>query len=244
MRKAKDETKNAFEIAAAVAFSAVQKLSSLIADTIVDAFDPTSDKTIEQRIGSFFQSIARQLLELTAQALIFRAILGLGGGDTPNAFGRLFGLGAATGGFITPNGARGYAAGGSIRPAGLPASDTVPIWATPGEYMVKKSAVSTYGADTMQAINRMLVDPGELRSLAGLTGRRRASRRRSSAGFAVGGTIPSDTGQGDSGPQMPVVVPLPADNATMEALLNGGQGAYFSFVQSNQKRFKGALGIS
>lgn len=234
LEEANKNVKTTAEIAADVTVSAVEGASKLISDLIVDAFDPTKDSSIEERIGQFFQSIARQLLQLTTQALIFRAVLG----------GTTGGIGLAQGGLV-PTG-QGYAAGGSIRPAGLPASDTVPIWATPGEFMVKKRAVNTYGADTIAAINNMLVDPGSLRSLAGLTSRRRAAKRRSGAGFALGGTIPTDTGAGGSGaagPQMPVVVPLPADNATMEALLNGGQGAYFSFVQSNKRRFRSALGI-
>jgi len=61
-------------------------------------------------------------------------------------------------------------------------------------------------------------------------------------GGGVGGGNTGNTGDSEQS-NMPLVA-VPADDATMETLLNGGKSAYFSFVQSNQGRFKAALGLS
>lgn len=246
LREANEQVKTTAEIAADVVVGAVQSASKLIADTIVDAFDPTKDATLEQRIGSFLQGIARQLLQLTTQALIFRALVGAGFGGASG--GGLVG-GAASGG---PVPAQGFNTGGRVgmspaRPAGLAASDTVPAWLTPGEHVIKKPSVRMYGADLVEKINQGLIDPGSLRSLAGLTGRRRASSRpKGGMGFATGGPVPSASpapaAAPQEGPNMPVVA-LPADNATLEALLTGGAGAYMTFVQSNKRQIRAALGV-
>lgn len=256
LEQANEEVGTAYEIAAQTTLAAVQSLSGAIADTIVDAFDPTSDKTLEQRIGAFLQAVAKQLIQLTVQAILLRSVLaGIGGG---------VGVGAADGGQIPAQGlaaggivgafkrARGYAAGGTVgrsprRPSGLPASDTTPIWATPGEFMIKRSAVNTYGADAMKAINDMLVDPGSLRSVAGLASRRRSVSRRPKIGFADGGMIGRTAGASTASAAVEAVnmplVAIPANDATLEALINGGKNAMFAFLQANQNKVKGALNI-
>jgi hypothetical protein len=47
-----------------------------------------------------------------------------------------------------------YASGGLIRGAGTPTSDSIPINASNGEFMMQASAVRTYGTDFMNAINQ------------------------------------------------------------------------------------------
>lgn len=250
--QANEDVGTAFEISAQTTLKAVQGLSELIADSIVDAFDPTSDKTIEQRIGLFFQSIGRMLLQLTIQAILLRSVLAGIGGGTVTAASAATSLAAAMGGFVP---AKGYATGGTVghsprRPKGLAASDTVPAWLTPGEYVVKKSAVAAYGADAIRAINNMLVDPGSLRSLAGLTARRRSVRMGSKLGFAEGGLIGGGRSSGvssgpvgdDTGFSMPLVA-VPATDATLEALFAGGKNAYFDFLQANQGKVRAVLGL-
>jgi TP901 family phage tail tape measure protein len=60
--------------------------------------------------------------------------------------------GAATGGLITSSGGVAYRAGGGsiFQPKG---TDTVPAMLTPGEYVIKKSAVDRVGVGTLSAIN-------------------------------------------------------------------------------------------
>ena len=107
------------------------------------------------------------------------------------------GAGVAEGGHIRSGGrpssahrfARGLAGGG--RPPGLDPRDTVPLWGQVGEFMMKLRAVQSYGLNTMNAINEGLVDPMQLRALAGT-----ASYRKGSLGLALGGEVARGRGRG------------------------------------------------
>lgn len=67
--------------------------------------------------------------------------------------------GYSTGGLITGTGAQYFASGGSVRARSFPGrpmgTDTVPIWATPGEYMMKKKAVDFFGVSFMRRVNNL-----------------------------------------------------------------------------------------
>lgn len=67
--------------------------------------------------------------------------------------------GYSTGGLITGTGAQYFASGGSVRARSFPGrpmgTDTVPIWATPGEYMMKKKAVDFFGINFMRRVNNL-----------------------------------------------------------------------------------------
>ena len=54
------------------------------------------------------------------------------------------------------------AAGGvaGMHPGGPIGSDTVPAWLTPGEFVIRKSAVDLYGLDFFNALNRKQYSPG------------------------------------------------------------------------------------
>jgi hypothetical protein len=93
-----------------------------------------------------------------------------GGGGGGGLFGVLAGLFS------------GHAAGGLIKGQGGPTSDSVPARLSPGEYVVKASAVSAFGAHNLEAINRGLQVP----SLANL----RLPK------FAEGGLVGPDAGRG------------------------------------------------
>ena len=91
--------------------------------------------------------------------------------------------------------AQGLAAGGFARPRGLHPSDTVPIWAAPGEFMQPRAAVNRYGVEVMEALRRGIVNPDIMKGLAGVRSLS-ASRTAVSTGrvgFATGGPI----GRGD-----------------------------------------------
>lgn len=67
--------------------------------------------------------------------------------------------GYSTGGLIAGTGAQYFASGGSVRARSFPGrpmgTDTVPIWATPGEYMMKKKAVDFFGINFMRRVNNL-----------------------------------------------------------------------------------------
>jgi hypothetical protein len=168
--------------------------------------------------------------------------------------------GAAEGGFIGSGKYAAFAVGGHVHgalprvtpPPGVPRSDTVAAYLTPGEFVQKASAVRTYGLQVMDAINRRLIDPGLLK---GLTGIRKMRAVRQSAntnpGFADGGLVTSQiqqiasrlegdikrSGVADSGP----AVAVPVADEQLETMLASGKEAFRRFLRDNAGDFDGIL---
>lgn len=136
------------------------------------------------------------------------------------------GLGFARGGQVPWGGgapslahlfAPGLARGG--RPSWLPSSDTVAAWLTPGEWVMPVSTVRKYGEGVMEAFRSGLVDPGIAQALAHGVPVPAAVSSPAPRGYASGGAVAGGMGGGAA----PVVTPaIVANEATMEALLNGG----------------------
>lgn len=210
----------------------------LVSSSIVDAFDPTQKFDLKERFARFLQDIAKLIIQQLTQIAIAKAILGLGLGVPGLADGGPV-VGRAQGGSIPRRRARpslahfrrprGLAAGG--RPAGLDPTDTVPIWAAPGEWMMRVAAVRKYGIDVMARINSGLVDPIALKSLAVAGGRAPRLRSGHSIGFAEGGQISAP-------PSAPaasatVVPALIASEETMDTLIRGGERSLIDFMRRN-----------
>lgn len=210
----------------------------LVSSSIVDAFDPTQKFDLKERFARFLQDIAKLIIQQLTQIAIAKAILGLGLGVPGLADGGPV-VGRAQGGSIPRRRAspslahfrrpRGLAAGG--RPAGLDPTDTVPIWAAPGEWMMRVAAVRKYGVDVMARINSGLVDPIALKSLAVAGGRAPRLRSGHSIGFAEGGQISAP-------PSAPaasatVVPALIASEETMDTLIRGGERSLIDFMRRN-----------
>jgi hypothetical protein len=254
-----------FEAGLELARGALNQFASFVADTIVDAFDPTQDFDIQERFARFLQGIARQVIETLTRLAVAKAILGLGLTGAAEG-GEIGATGLARGGPVprrsraerarTHAQARGYAGGGRIghsykRPAGLDPRDTTPIWAQPGEFMMKLDAVRKYGTGIMHAINEGLIDPTSLKSLAGTGG---MSRRRRSAriGYVDGGEIQQAAagaqavadavGGGQQQQGQTVVQPvLVADDASVSRLLTGGRRGFLDAVRDNSSEIEGIL---
>lgn len=112
-------------------------------------------------------------------------------------------------------GLKGRSAPGFARPfaAGGASSDTVPAMLTPGEFVVRKSAVDHFGPDFLDAINQMRVSPGALRSML--------SPRAPIARFATGGPVGVTAG----------ATILPAQGSTTPAAPGGVTNNYaFTFA--------------
>lgn len=145
---------------------------------------------------------------------------------------------------------QGLAIGGPVRtargrPRNIPASDTVPIWGTPGEFMQPLRAVRMYGTRTMEALRAGLIDPSAVASLVPGSAAL-ATRTSPGAGFAEGGLIseqPRTVSSGSSssdggGVQKAVVVP---SEQSFERLLGGGKGAMLKFLAENSGAVNSAL---
>lgn len=131
---------------------------------------------------------------------------------------------ASTGGAVP----KGYASGGSIasipRPANIPASDTVPAWLTPGEFVIQKSAVDSLGLKALNALNRGFLTPESF-----IPARRHVRTSASSVrGFATGGAVGStSTPRKQSRTRQPPVTPvLVASENTFDQMVAGGQNSF------------------
>jgi len=86
-------------------------------------------------------------------------------------------------------GAQGFATGGPIRGPGTSTSDSVPIWASAGEFMVKAAAVRKYGVGFLHALNNMKIEPNF--DIGGLVPYQSTNPKLQ---FAEGGLIPARSG--------------------------------------------------
>lgn len=223
----------------------IQQVSATIASTLLSAFlDPQAD--IREAFASLFRSLAQQLLQLIIQTLIVRAISGVGGfnqgGEVPQALAR--------GGRVRPGGrasiahamASGFAAGGMPfgRPSWIPASDTVPAWLTPGEYVQPVPSVAEYGADFMEGLRQRRFPSLLLRAAAGLGSGRRHAATMGSGAFALGGGVSGSTpALGPSGPSIAVMVP---DEQTAHRLFAQAPGAFLEAARQNRSQLRAILG--
>jgi hypothetical protein len=129
-------------------------------------------------IGSIGKMIAQMLIQI-AVAKLLQAALGFSGGGVVS--------GASS---IVPGQAiNGLAAaeGGLIKGPGGPKSDAIPARVSPGEYIVKAEAVSSFGVHNLEAINRGLQIP----SLE------RLSLPKFAEGGLVGASAASGSGSGN-----------------------------------------------
>ncbi|CAK9074220.1 Uncharacterized protein (Fragment), partial [Durusdinium trenchii] len=216
-----------FESGLAITRGVVTSFSNFVASSIVDALDPTKDFDIRERFARFLQDIARLIIQQLVQLAIAKAILGFGtgldqGGPVPQVPAFADG-GDVPGRFSRP----------SLQPSHVPASDTVPAWLTPGEFVQPVRAVAKYGMDAMEMIRRGAVDPQALRSLAGLSGKKARSVMRGgpNSGFQQGGLITSEVERADSlatsrqadAETNPPIALVVGNDQSLDRLLAGGK---------------------
>jgi hypothetical protein len=221
----------------------LSSLTSLISDSIVAAFDPTNDKGLKERFASFLQDISRLILNEMIKWAIMQAAIGIFGSGfmgVPAKPTMSIGASPTVGGFARGGRIRpiGLAAGG--RPPGLPATDTVPIWATPGEFMVRAGSVRKYGEDTLAAINQGLINPMALRGLTNVASG--APTRSRSGGYADGGEIPQSKTVPVAGPSGVLQAAVVANEEHMDRLLAGGKAAQIRFIRNNARTINGLIG--
>jgi len=219
----------AYQATLQVLEQSVSSFASFASDAIVDALDPNTDTDLLERFANFLQQLAKMVIQTFIQLAIQKAILGAAeaatGGGGVSALARAEGGSIPSGRFgASPahfaKGVQSFARGG--RPAGIPASDTVPAWLTPGEFVMRTSAVGRYGSDIMAAINRGLIDPSALKAIAGSTKSVRARSLRIPA-FAAGGAVAAVSTAApaqSSGISRAVVV---ADERSFERMLAQGR---------------------
>ena len=126
---------------------------------------------------------------------------------------------------------QGFADGGGIgtagkaspfqRPANIPASDTVPAWLTPGEFVIKRDSVKKYGAGFLSAINSGVLKPSSFAGAFAMGGPVRGVQS-----FADGGGVRS-VQTGSRSAMKPIIQPvLVADNNSLDQMVAGGRDSF------------------
>lgn len=200
-----NQVSDRFQTTLEIMRSAIQGFSQFVAQSLVDAFDPSANSSIQERFGRFLQSLATQIIATLVQLAITAIALNAASGgllgpllqSLARAQAPAGGFGLAEGGDVGEEArkhrrkrplwrGRGFSVGGTPgerqvhgvdRPGGLHPSDTIPAWLSPKEWVVRASSVARAGRDAMDRINRGLFDPHRLREAVGLrAGRARMSK--------------------------------------------------------------------
>lgn len=184
-------------------------------DTLIDGLI-SGNLELKEFAQQFLVSIAKMI----AQALILQAIMaGLKAIGGFNEGGEVQPVARATGGPIPgPNVDR----------------DVVPAMLTPGEYVIRKSAVQHYGVGVMEALNNRMLDA------SGLRGTSAPSIYKAERYYAGGGEV---GGPMSSASPTPVFAIVPPTEQNMERMLNGGLPALFKVFEQHKETIRGKLGI-
>ncbi len=237
-----------FERGLEIMKQAVEGFASFLSTSLVDAFSGR-ENTIKQRFGQLLANLAASLAESALLSIIGSIFApgpaqGLDFAANPGLFGPGFAKGGKIKGsrkgdlahHINP---RGLHTGGatSTAPAGLHHTDTIPIWAAEGEFMMKVAAVKKYGLGFMSKLNAGLLDPSSLPALGAATGRN-TIRRATGPGYAHGGEIVNTQNTTVdlpvAGGGAPTVLPVfPVRESEMETLLAGGEATMIQFMRDH-----------
>ena len=171
-------------------------------------------------LKEFAANFLLQIGKMIAQAVILRAVLaGLTGVGIP--------LGVNRGGYIPKF------AGGGVVPGPHVDRDIVDAKLTPGEFVVRQSAVDHYGVGAMHALNRRLIPRSLFNGVssgpqvANLSGR-----------FNEGGEI-AGTGQSATHAVPAFIVP---NEQALDRMLEGGANAMLRFMERHKETIGGMLG--
>ena len=174
-------------------------------------------KSVRNAFADMLGAMADQIAQFLIQQAV-QGLLGLlGGVGAPGAVG--FSLGFNEGGPV-----RRLAEGGGVPGTG-PNVDSIPAMLTPGEFVMRRSAVQHYGASVMEGLNRMVVPADLIRHF------RAVGRTPSpSGGFQRGGEVADEVMAGSTPQVLPVMV---AEPATVERFLRGGAAGLMRVLAEN-----------
>jgi len=174
------------------------------------------------KITSETANTAATTANTSVMGLLNATMIALNASITANTTATTVGGAFAKGGLV-----KGYASGGSVsdfaRPASIPASDTVPAWLTPGEFVIKRDSVRKLGAGFLTALNNGVLNPNSFSA----TGLALGGMVRGIQSFANGGGVGRASQTGQSGAGQTVVLPvIPATENNMEQMITGGRQAF------------------
>ncbi len=144
-------------------------------------------RSLESSVKAIISRLIAELRRLQAAIRAARAAASSSGGDS-----------------------QGLARGGRVRGPGTSSSDSIPIWASAGEFMVRASAVKHYGADLFAALNSMRLSKD---AIAGM-------RRMAQGGFVSPLAVPAMAGFAAGGD---IAVPATGPSGRPITLMIGGE---------------------
>jgi hypothetical protein len=262
LRQFAGENLDVFQATLDIMKSSLNSFAEAGAAYITSIFDPSNTQTARQRLARFLLQMLQLIIATYIKIAIARAILAPevaaanfvqsnSAKSMTAQFNKLQPFTFKEGGEIPSgkfmptvhhmNNKKGLETGGAVSLAGPPnAKDTVPIWAQPGEFMMRLSAVQKYGSGVMQALNKGLIDPMALRGLAGARKASSFLNKTPRLAFNTGGNIGMAQGSGSSsGSNFGYIV---ANEKQMEMLLGGGKNSMLDFMNNNRGAIRGILG--
>jgi hypothetical protein len=170
--------------------------------------------------GSFFGALLTNPL---LWAIFIPILIGL--------LSQAFNKGGLVKGYAKGGKIKGYADGGGIpRPSNIPASDTVPAWLTPGEFVIPVDAVKSLGLNALEFLRAGIVPPSF--AMAGAHMKSSSSKIR---GYATGGSVQDVNRQasGGSSKSQQIIRPvLVTTNDNLDKMIKGGDSAFTKNVNS------------
>lgn len=194
----------------------------VVGSNLADFFDDilTGTKSAKEAFADFARGVLRDFTRLVAQMLAQRAVLAAVG---------LFFPGAT----VAASAAGAFNEGGPVPGPAGPDRDSVMAALTPGEFVVRRSAVRRLGLGALHAINQGLIPRnlgGPIPSLP-----RTGIVQALNAGGPVMGAAAAD--------RQPERVLVASEHA-FEQMLAGGRGSQLRFLRDNASEVKAALGLS
>ena len=227
-----ENAKSTFEIVRDTIVGAIQGTVATISAALGDALTPDGAPIKEHfaRLGRIIgQTLVTEILKAGIAQLLIQFGIGVGAGvPLGGAETAGFGIGGYRGGSIPSKAgaspahfSRGHGLAEGGPPPGINPKDTVPIWAQPGEFMMRLAAVGKYGIGVMSALNRGLISPPAVQALVAQKSEQPKTTRLVPS-YATGGGIapPVASTQG----QVPIAA-LMANEQQMQDMLNGGSRA-------------------
>lgn len=225
LRQFVEEYQNTYEQIKQLTLNIAGAIAGNLSSAIGSVIDGT--KKLGQAFRDFAVQTLQQIANLIVQMLIFRAISGIIGASGGGA--------GAAAGFAFDGIGSGKNAGGLI-PGSGPDRDSVLTPTTPGEHVTRRRAVNFYTPRALDAINRMLIPRAVLAPWMNGSSVTDVGKRA----FNDGGMTSAPAAGGGSAPLVGVI---PANEQTMEALVNGGPNALLRFAQSHRNSYRAALGL-
>ena len=207
---------NAFATSLTTATSLATEAGSIIGNNLGSAIDSviTGAKSIGEAFRDMAIGIVQDLAKVIVKMLIIQALSAIfpGAGIAAPSF---FGIGANKGGLIP-----GFSRGGKVGGSG-PDRDSVHAMLTPGEFVIRRSAVQALGLDLLTKLNNVRL-PGSIGNVQ--TG--------GMQGYNQGGQVSQQTAS-------PTPAYVVANERSMQSLLSGGRAAMIDFLRSNRDSFMG-----